>query len=216
MSIDPKTVLVYVGLDRVGDGLLKLPFVRSLRDAFPAAHITWIAGKGTSVYANVMSPLVENLIDEVIENAGIGLSFKELFNSPLPNRDFDLVIDTQRVGLATLVLHGIRHKEFISPFGNFILSSRKPQKGYQYPKSMQRQMFDLLEVATGCQFRIPDTLDLEISTELISEAARVLPKGSKYIGLSPGAGGLPKCWPLENYFQLAKTQVNAGRIPVFI
>ena len=68
MYANLETVLVYVGLDRVGDGLLKLPFIRSLRTAFPNAHITWLAGKGTSGYANVMSPVVENLLDEVIEN----------------------------------------------------------------------------------------------------------------------------------------------------
>ena len=33
---------------------------------------------------------------------------------------FDLVFDTQRVALATLVLWRTRHNEFISPFGNFI------------------------------------------------------------------------------------------------
>ena len=43
------SVLVYVGLDRIGDSLLKLPFVRGLRDAYPSAHITWLAGKDTSV-----------------------------------------------------------------------------------------------------------------------------------------------------------------------
>ena len=31
MLIEPKTILVYVGLDRIGDSLLKLPFVRELR-----------------------------------------------------------------------------------------------------------------------------------------------------------------------------------------
>lgn len=46
MTTDPASVLVYVGIDAVGDGLIKLPFVRSLRAAFPAARITWLAGKG--------------------------------------------------------------------------------------------------------------------------------------------------------------------------
>ena len=55
----PKSVLVYVGLDRVGDGLLKLPFVRGLRRAFPNACLTWFAGKETTVYAGVLAPLVD-------------------------------------------------------------------------------------------------------------------------------------------------------------
>ena len=55
-AMQPESVLVHVGLDRVGDGLLKLPFVRGLRRAFPSARITWLAGKETSVYANVLAP----------------------------------------------------------------------------------------------------------------------------------------------------------------
>ena len=61
--------MVYVGLDRVGDGLLKLPFARGLREAYASARITWVAGKETSVYAGVMAPLVAGLLDEVIEHA---------------------------------------------------------------------------------------------------------------------------------------------------
>ena len=66
----PASVMVYVGLDRVGDGLLKLPFVRGLRHAFPAATITWVAGKETSVYASTLAPVVSGLLDEVIEKCG--------------------------------------------------------------------------------------------------------------------------------------------------
>ena len=82
MNEKPKTVLVYVGLDRVGDSLLKLPFVQGLRRAFPEAHITWLAGKDTSVYASYMAPTVYGLLDEVIDEAGIGLSVKELCTGP--------------------------------------------------------------------------------------------------------------------------------------
>ena len=48
MAVD--SILVYVGLDRVGDGVMKLPFVRALRNAFPDAEVTWLAGQGESVY----------------------------------------------------------------------------------------------------------------------------------------------------------------------
>ena len=38
-KIKPSTIGVYVGLDFVGDGLIKLPFIRSLRQVFPKAKI---------------------------------------------------------------------------------------------------------------------------------------------------------------------------------
>jgi len=216
MNKPPKTVLVYVGLDRVGDSLLKLPFVQGLRHAFPDAHITWLAGKDTSVYASFMAPTVDGLLDEVIDEAGIGLSFKELLNRPLDGRPFDLIIDTQRVALATLVVYRIRHETFISPFGKFALSTRKPPKGYVFPKSMQRQMLDLLEIATGNTVPTPTIIDLPLDAVLEAAATEALPAGPVYVGLSPGAGGLPKCWPLENFILLAKAQEHAGRVPVFI
>ena len=212
----PSSVLVYVGLDRVGDSLLKLPFVRGLRAAFPAARITWLAGKETSVYASVMAPVVEGLLDEVVENAGIGLHPSELLRRPLGGRRFELVIDTQRIFWASLSLWRIPHRTFVSPAARFLLSSRKPAKGYRFPKSMQRQMLDLLELASGGTFATPDTLDLDLAPELFEEAAELLPSGPVYVGLAPGSGGLPKCWPLENFIAVAREQAARGRVPVFV
>ena len=206
------SVLVYVGLDRIGDSLLKLPFVRGLRDAFPDARITWLAGKDTSVYGGIMASMVEGLLDEVIENAGIGLSPMELFRRPLGGRAFDLVIDTQRVALASLVLWRIRHREFVSPFGNFILSTKKPPRGYTFPNSMQRQVLDLLEIASGQRIKTPKNLDLVLDAEMERIAEELLPEGPDYVGYAPGAGGLPKCWPLENFLEAAN---KAGGKPVF-
>ena len=212
----PTTVMVYVGLDRVGDGLLKLPFARGLREAFADARITWVAGKETSVYAGVMAPLVAGLLDEVIEHAGIGLHPSELLGRPLGGRRFDLVIDTQRIFWASLSLWRVPHKTFISPAARFLLSSRKPPPGYRFPKSMQRQMLDLLEIAAGRPFASPARLDLDLDAGLHADAARLLPDGPVYVGLAPGSGGPPKCWPLENFIALAGAQVARGRAPVFL
>ncbi len=129
----PSSILVYVGFDRIGDGLLKLPFVRGLRGAFPDARITWLAGRETSVYAGIMAELADGLIDEVIENAGIGLSpwelLKGLSEKSLKGRRFDLIIDTQRIVWTSLSLFRSPHGDFISPAARFLLSSRKPRGG---------------------------------------------------------------------------------------
>jgi ADP-heptose:LPS heptosyltransferase len=216
----PKSVLVYVGFDRIGDGFLKLPFVRGLRAAFPDARITWLAGREDSVYSGVLADLAEGLIDEIIENAGIGLNFGELFQGlskgPLSGRRFDLIIDTQRIFWTSLSLKRVPHDTFISPAARFLLSSKKPKSGYRFPKTMQRQMLDLLKLASGRDFPTPLTLDLDLKQELRAEAARLLPEGPEYIGLAPGSGGPPKCWALENFIALARNQVFQGRVPVFL
>jgi len=198
----PKTVLIYVGLDLVGDGLMKLPFVRAMRDVFPATRITWLAGKGASAYNGILSPLVSDLLDEVIDNANIGSKFSELFSRPLKERQFDLIIDTQRRILTTLIIRRIPHLVFISGSANFLLSSRSPKKGYKKPKSMIQQMLNLLELATGKAPSI--SKPLKINDKYLNTALNFLPPGPRYIGLSPGAGGKHKCWPLENFIQLAK------------
>ena len=211
----PNSVLVYVGLDRVGDGLLKLPFVRGLRQAFPGAHITWLAGKDTSVYASCLAPVVEGLLDEVIEHAGIGLHPAELLKRPLGGRKFDLIIDSQKILWASFSLWRIPHTTFISPAGRFLLSSIKAPKGYKFPKSMQRQLLDLLELASGQKFETPKSLSLALSENYRADALELLPVGKDYIGFAPGSGGKPKCWDLKNFIRLAKAEVEHDRVPVF-
>ncbi len=216
-SQTPASVMVYVGLDRIGDALLKLPFVRGLRAAFPEARITWVAGKETSVYAGLVAPLVEGLLDEVIENAGIGRHPSELLRRrPLGGRRFDLIIDSQRIFWASLSLWRIPHKTFISPAARFLLSSRRPPRGYRFPKSMQRQLLDLLELASGRSFESPGSLDIDLAPGMVEDARRLLPAGPTYLGIAPGSGGAPKCWPLDDFIRLARNQAARGRTPVFV
>ncbi len=215
-GIAAQSVLVHVGLDRLGDSLLKLPFVRALRQAYPAARITWLAGKETSVYAGIMAPLVEGLLDEVIENGGVGKRPSELLRRPLPGRGFDLILDTQRIVWTTLSLKRIGHRAFVSPAARFLLSDRRPPAGYRYPRAMLRQMLDLLELATGTPVAAPRRLTLDIADDDRVLAARLLPEGTNYVGVAPGAGGLPKCWPRERFVAVARAQVARNRVPVFL
>lgn len=214
---DIESVLVYVGLDRLGDGLLKLPFVHGLKDAFPNAKITWFAGKETTVYARALAPLAESYLDEIIEYGGVGVEPKELLRArPLKGRRFDLIIDTQKIVWTSLSARRIRHGGFVSPAARFLLSSKKPPRGYKFPKAMQRQMLDLLEIASGQRFPTPDGLQINIPANRRDQAAQLLPAGPTYVGFAPGSGGRPKCWPLQRYVEVAKHVAARGETPVFI
>ena len=59
---DPKTVMVYSMGEVIGDGVIKLPFVAAVREAYPHARITWCAGKGSTVYATTLKPAVEGTL----------------------------------------------------------------------------------------------------------------------------------------------------------
>jgi ADP-heptose:LPS heptosyltransferase len=208
------SVLVYVGGDLVGDGLMKLPFVRALRRAYPTARITWCAGKHHSAYAHALAPLVFGLIDEVIERAGFDRPLRFLLRRPIGGRAFDLVIDTQRGVPATLLLRRVPHRRFISGAAEFWLSDARPPAGYRRPASMVRQMLDLLELASGRPAAPDAPLVLDAAVHLAAEQA--LPAGPVYVGLAPGAGGRQKCWPLEHFVALARAQHAKGRVPVFV
>lgn len=213
-SAAPATILVYVGLDLVGDGVMKLPFLGRLRLLYPDARITWLAGQGDSVFAASLAPLVPDLLDEVIERAGIGVSGFELWRRPLAHRRFDLLIDTQRRVMTSLILRRIRHRCFISAAADWRFSDRIPPQGRAKRPSMIGQMMALLDAASGTE---DPTLPALILPPSLSALARErLPEGRIYVGLAPGAGGRHKCWPLERFTALAEALSAQGLTPVFL
>lgn len=203
-----KTILVYVGVDAVGDGLMKLPFLRALRHAYPQARITWLAGKGPSIYGAGLAPLVAGLVDEVIDRAAldaeIGSRLGELVGArPLGGRRFDLIIDTQRRLLTSLILRRIPHGRLVSSAGNRTKD-----------KSLVGQLLALVEQASGKPAETGAALAL--TDDVLAEAARLLPLGGIYVGLAPGAGGRQKCWPLDRYMELGRILARRGIVPVVL
>ena len=212
----PESVLVYVGVDRVGDGLLKLPFVRAIKMLAPDCRLTWLAGKGNSAFAGVLKPVADDLIDEVIEFGDVGNGLRDFFRRPLDGRSFGWVIDTQRSAFIALALRRIPHDVFVSPAAGFRFSTARPPADYRRPESMLRQMMDLLEMASGEKLPTPAYLEIDIPDRHREAAARLLPGGPVYVGLAPGAGGAEKCWPLDRYIELGRSLAAKGRTPVFI
>jgi ADP-heptose:LPS heptosyltransferase len=202
-------ILCYSGLELLGDGVMKLPFLRALRQRWPDARITWLAGKGKTVYAHELAPLVGRLLDEIIEDAGIGSRAAELLHQPLSGRRFDLVIDTQRRVLTTLILRRVATSCFVSGAARFLLSDRSPARGYKRPARLIDQLLDLIAVAGG-EYVAP-RFDLTPGPPWNEAAAQALPPGPVYVGIAPGAGGVHKCWPRERFVALAEAQQEAGR-----
>jgi ADP-heptose:LPS heptosyltransferase len=214
MAAPARTILVYSGLELMGDGFMKLPFLRALRAAWPASRIAWLAGKGRSVYAGTLRPLVAPYLDEVVEDAGIGSRLGELLARPLGGRRFDLVLDTQRRVLTTLILRRLRHGRFVSGAADFLLSDARPRRPYRKPAAMIRQLLDLVAIAAGKE---PSLAPLPaLPPEFVAAARRALPEGERHVGLVPGAGGRQKCWPRERYVALAGHCLARGWRPAFL
>lgn len=200
-------IAIYVGEDLLGDGLLKLPFVRALRATFPQSHITWIAGDKESSYGTMLAPCVEGLINKVIhqgrQKTGLG--------------PFDLIIDTQQDVSVTLWLRTIPHQAFISRTWGFLWSSEKPSlfKRWDKPVHLCDQLLQLGSLAAGHD--LPKILEPLALPDIYTKPMKdILPKKKEYIGFAPGAGQDKKCWPLDHFIQIAKEQVELGYVPVFV
>ena len=210
-----KSILVYSGGEAIGDALYKLNFIKNLRYNFPYSKITWLAGQGKTEYSYSLKPLVNNLIDEVIDNLKIGVNPFIEFIKPSPvKKEYDVIIDTQTVVLPTLCLKKIKHKIFLSASAKWIFSDLKPNNYSIKNTSLNDRLNIFIKLINNNEVKYCKK-DIKIDDKYIKLSNTLLPKGKTYIGISPGAGDKAKIWPLNKFVKLAQGQVNKNRIPVF-
>lgn len=202
-----QTVLIYSMGEVIGDGLIKLPFIAGLRVAFPNARISWCAAKGETVYAGPLKAVVQGYLDEVILEGANGAKLLDSLpcSKPFDGRRFDLVIDTQE----NLRRSGVARRGAAARF----VSAARQARGKDWPVAVTDRLARLLALATDGQ-GAPKPLALT-NPDALRAAELLLPAGSTYVGLAPGAGGQDKRWPLENYLDLARRVVTRGWTPVF-
>ncbi len=207
----PPRIAAYVDLDLVGDALIKLPFVRALRRAWPEAEILWIAGRGRSAYGGALAPLMPGLVDRVIEECGLGRGLRAALG---PGR-LDVLIDTQSRVATTLALRALWPRRFVSAAAEYWLSGVRPPRGYRKPRRLIRRLLDLAEFASGRSAQPDGALALPASATTL--AAALLPPGpATYVAQAVGAGGRHKAWPVERHMELARALLATGRTPVLI
>ena len=210
-----KSILVYSGGEAIGDALYKLNFIKTLRYNFPDSKITWLAGQGKTEYSYTLKPLVNNLIDEVVDNLKIGVNPFIEFIKPSPiKKEYDVIIDTQTVVLPTLCLKKIKHKIFLSASAKWIFSDLKPNNFSIKDTSLNDRLNIFIKLINNNEVKYGKK-DIKIEDKYIKLSNTLLPKGKTYIGISPGAGDKTKIWPLNKFVKLAQGQVNKNRIPVF-
>lgn len=218
-----KRIAVFSGHDQLGDGLFKLPFVRSLRASFPDAEIHWVAAYHC-VYAGVLAPLIAPFIDRVHTMTDLSQHKRQIILPPrIPGAPYDIAIDTQTLFWRSLVVRrGLKPKCFISAAMDYRLSSIQPPDDRRTkPRHFVQHLLRLVELAAGKNFQRDDT-PVEIPEELDALAHTLLPGSangsgpSPYIGIAPGSGDPAKRWPLEQFIALARHFENRGLRPVFM
>ncbi len=219
-----RSILVYVGGDRVGDALMKLPFVKALREQWPDARLTWLCGYDKSAFGGVLSDVATGLIDEIIDDAKVPQQWSERFKPwPEPERLFDagpydLIIDTQRQARVTLNLKRLPHRRFVSGAVGFLFSDVKPPAGYCKPAMLSLQILNLGRLAMGKPVSADAPLPPPIipPDEQVAAATQWLPDGERWVGIVPGAGGAEKRWPFDRLTGLANALSAQGLRPVFV
>jgi len=221
---DVRSILVYVGGDRVGDALMKLPFVEALRAAWPDARLTWLCGYDRSAFGGVLADVAAGLIDEIIDDAKVPQQWSERFKPwPEPERLFgpgpyDLIIDTQRQARVTLNLKRLPHRRFIAGSVGFLFSDVKPPAGYRKPAMLSLQILNLARLAAGQPVDASAPLPPAVTPpdEQVAAARKWLPEGETWVGIVPGAGGAEKRWPMDRITGLANSLAARGLRPVFV
>ena len=195
---DNKKILVYVGLDLLGDGLLKLPFLKHLKKIFPQSRITWFAGKGESTFNKQLKPLAKDLIFKVKDNQNFGSSLKDIF----VNKDFgeyDIIIDTQKRLITTLALKRIKTKVFISSSCKYLFSDITPEEKSEI--NLSKQLLSLANIFSNSKYEM--TNDLKKNK-------------SKKVVICPGASVDWKRWDIKNYIIIGNYLLEKGFQPIFI
>ncbi|MBI1274181.1 MAG: lipopolysaccharide heptosyltransferase family protein [Alphaproteobacteria bacterium] len=216
-------IAVIVGVDLIGDALVKLPFARALRAAWPQAKIHWLTSKGKSAYGGPLRAETRGLIDEVIEQPAwlphTGNRTADTAAAP----HYDLIIDTRGRWKEALLARKLPHKLFITPAWRFLFSDRKPGliAPLLQPKKphLVDRLLQLVALASGREPKPEGKLQLDQA--LVQKARALLPHGRTYVGFAPGAGNRLKVWPREKFIAAAQAQTAQPsgarqRVPVFV
>jgi ADP-heptose:LPS heptosyltransferase len=193
-SLTISSIGVIVGLDLVGDALIKLPFVRALRTAFPDATLHWITSQGPTAYNGPLRELTRHLIDNVFEQPSWLPTKQNPQISDIDPPHFDLLIDTRgKWREAWRARTSVPSKIFISPAVRFVLSDRGKAFFQKRPPHLVDKLVQLVELAGGT-FSVTEER-LPVPELLLLKARQMMPRGETYIGLAPGAGNPVKIWP---------------------
>jgi len=211
---DRLPIAVLVDREGLGDALLRLPFLRAVKRAWPDRPVWWIASQETAM-ARELAPWSGALIERTIEHAGLTKPLREVIPRLRAMPPFDLVFDTRDrlvpVALARLLLS---HRGFYASLPYDLLSTRPASRGPADPPGIAARMLALLEAASGAPADWRG--DFEIGSAATHLATWRLPDGQTYVGLEVGGSEGPESWPLAAYIALAERLERAGCTPVFL
>lgn len=229
MSFDPQNILV-IDFGQLGDVVLSLPALRSIRERFPRARITIAVGKPGAEVIKLSGYANDTLVvDRVALRDGFKpLSLLRVFElvKNVRRRKFDFVIDLHSLSETNLLgflsgapkrLFSRRHGRSLDYLANF--QPRPPAEAESSDRHLVDRYLDvLIPLGVKKADRIPHLKTGKAdndSVEQILTKAKVAP-GAPLVGLFPGAGHPGRRWPLEKFADLADYLMRNDGVRVLV
>jgi heptosyltransferase I len=228
VTFNPRNILV-IDFGQLGDVVMSLPALRAIRERFPHARITVMVGRpGAEIIE--MSGYADSTLE--IDRVALRDGFKPLsvlkiikVVKDVRQRQFDFVIDLHSFSETNLLgffsgapkrLFSRRPGRSLDFLANF--SPRPPVDQNDPDQHLIDRYLDVL-VPLGIKDppRVPRLLtraedDRAIDAMLRKAKAEM---GTPLVGLFPGAGHPGRCWPLEQFAELADFLIrNDGVRPI--
>lgn len=228
MTFNPRNILV-IDFGQLGDVVLSLPALRALRERFPHARMTVMVGRPGAEIIDMSGYADATIeVDRVELRDGFKpLSVLRIFRvvKDVRQRKFDFVVDlhsfseTNLLGFfsgATKRLFSRRPGRSLDFLSNF---SPKPPVDKNDPDQhlIDRYLDVLVPLGIKDQPRVPRLVTRTEDGRAVDAMLRKAKAdvGAPLVGLFPGAGHPGRCWPLEQFAELADFLIrNDGVRPI--
>jgi len=208
-----RPIAVLVDREGLGDVMLKAPFLRALRRAFPEHQVWWISNHESSM-ENECRTMFAGDVARVITQAALDGPAGPLIRRLKALPPFELVFDSRtKISTVAITRFALTHRGFYCCLPGYILCDGRPPSGRRRPRHIAERMLSLVGCAIG---RPPDASGrLEASSASREAAQQSLPSGPTYVGVAPGSRQAEKNWPMERYLEVARSLIGQGVTPVF-
>jgi ADP-heptose:LPS heptosyltransferase len=228
VTFNPRNILI-IDFGQLGDVVMSLPALRAVREGYPHARITVIVGRPGAEIIDMSGYADATIeVDRVsLRDGSKPLSILRIFRvvKDVRRRKFDFVIDLHSFSETNLLgfLSGAPKRLFSRRPGrslDFLANfNPKPRVDRNDPDQhlIDRYLDVLAPLGIKDQPRVPRLVTTAADGRTIDAMLRKAKAetGTPLVGLFPGAGHPGRCWPVEQFAQLADFLIrNDGVRPI--